>query len=872
MARLREVLQRSAIERETDDELVLHRDLLTAEYERQGLGAREARRRALLRLGGLDQGKEAIRDARGFPRAEVWLRDIGYALRVFRQAPGFSSVTVLTLALGIAVNVAIFSIVDGVVLRSLPYPDSDRLVSIWESGGLARMSVAPGNLADYRRAMSFKGIVGLAARTSNLTATEQPETLFAEEVTDNYFTVLGVPPALGRTFSEQDSRLDSAKVVVISDGLWRRRFAARPDILGAFIDLDGERHEVIGVMPAAFRGVFDQLAPDRRSLWLPARYPPELLANRGDHEIRLVARLADGVSVSSARAELSAVSESLALAYPATNREIRAGMGPLGADLVRNVRTSLIVLLLMVGFILTIACVNVANLFLARGVGRRREIAVRFALGASRGRVITALAAESLVLAIAAAIVGIVVAAGIHTLLLAAAPPNMPRLESIAMDARVLAYTALVALVTALLFGIIPVWQASHSRPADALAGVGRVIATVSVMRWRNALMLMQVALSAVLLVGAALMVKSLLRLNGIELGFDPAGVVAMRVVLPEKRYPTADQRWRFFEELERRALLLPGVEAVGFTNNLPLRGGWESGFGIDGVPAPPAGHFSAGFQAVSPGYFPTLGIPLARGRSITRDDTAQSTSVAVVSRMFERAFLNGQSALGRQIRRGEKGPSITIVGVVDDVRRDGRTSELQPQVYLPAAQTTIYPVRLSDFAVRASGNPTDLVPSIRSAVWAIDAQQPISNVRTLDEILFNGSADRRFQALLFSIFAVLALVLASVGTYGVVSYVVTQRTPEIGVRLALGATRWGISRWLLGQTLVTVTVGAIVGLIVARWLGRFVSTLLFGVTEGDPSSYALAAIALLAVAIGASLLAARRAAAIDPTQALRYE
>jgi predicted permease len=367
-------------------------------------------------------------------------------------------------------------------------------------------------------------------------------------------------------------------------------------------------------------------------------------------------------------------------------------------------------------------------------------------------------------------------------------------------------------------------------------------------------------------------MVKSLVRLNAVPLGFNPDDVIAMRMTLPESRYPTGDARLRFFETLEERVAALPGVDSVAFANNLPLRGGWSSGFRIEGEPAPPSGYHGADFQAVSVGYFATLAITPTQGRLLERHDTTSSQPVAVVSRSFEHRFLAGRSAIGRQIRRGTEAPGITIVGVVEDVRRDGRTSDVEPQVYLPAAQTAIYPVRLADFAVRTQSRPADLVAAIRVAVQGVDPQQAVSNVRTLEDILLAGSADRRFQALLFSMFGVLALVLASVGTYGVVSYVVSQRTPEIGVRLALGSSVWGIYRWLLARTVAVVVAGALVGLLTARWLGRYVSTLLFEVTVDDPASYFMSATVLVAVAVAASLVAGRRAAQIDPTQALRYE
>jgi putative ABC transport system permease protein len=873
---MRELVTRGRLEREMDEELRAHHAMLVEDYTRRGMPRAEAERHAAITLGGFDQTKEAVRDRRGFPSAEGFAKDVRHAVRLLLHAPGFSSVTILTLALGIGVNVAIFSLVDAVVLRPLPYPAPDRLISIWEvidrEEGPSRGSVSPGNLGDYRRASGFSGIAGLAARVRNLTGTSDPEALLSEEVTDNYFSVLGVPAARGRTFTDEEMVPNSRRAVVLSDAVWQRRFGGDPTILGRSIVIDGQPHEVVGVMPPTFRGLTDFSSRDPVGIWLPAVYDAQLLGNRGDHQIRLVARLNAGVSIESARSELSAISEALAKEYPDTNARVRTALQPLGDDVVRNVWISLVILFATVALILTIACVNVANLLLARGVGRRREIAVRFALGATRFRVVTSLVTESLVLAGAASVVGLVLAIWIKNALIAAAPQSIPRLTAVAIDARVMLYTVLIGSVTGLLFGVIPAWQAGHSRPIDALSGAGRVVAGATVMRWRNALMLAQIALSAVLLVGAGLMIKSLQRLNSVPLGFETEHVIAMRLMLPEARYANQDARYRFFDTLETRLASLPSVETVGFANNLPLRGGWGSGFGIVGVPMPPGGHLQADMQAVSPGYFRTLGIRLERGRLLETTDTSSTQPVAVVSRLFEQRFLNGEPAIGHRIQRGPKAPEIVIVGVVQDVRRDGKTTELEPQVYLPAAQTKIYPVRLSDIAVKTRGNPTDLLPTLRAAVWDVDPEQPLTNVRTLDDLLLSGAADRRFQALLFSMFAVLALILASIGTYGVVSYVVSQRTPEIGVRMALGASVTEIYRWLLVKTVAIVVAGAALGLIAARWLSQYVSSLLFHVTAGDPPSYALAAAVLVSVALGASVLAGRRATRVNPTLALRYE
>jgi predicted permease len=772
--------------------------------------------------------------------------------------------------------VAIFSIVDAVVLRPLPYPESQRLMSIWEvnaqrAGAASRSNVAPANLADYRRVTAFAGVAGYAARVRSLTGGGDPEAAITEEVTAEYFAALGMQPVIGRAFAGSDMQPGGPRVAIISDAVWRRRFGTSGSIIGQPIVIDRQPHAVIGVMPPEFRGASDFASADPIAVWLPAVYPAELLSNRADHQVRAVARLADSVTVDAARAELNAVSASLSKAYPATNGHITAAMQPLRDDLVRNVRTSLTILLVTVALILLIACVNVANLMLARGVGRRREIAVRFALGASRLRVATSLVIESLLLAAAASAVGATLAVWIKNLLIAVAPQNIPRLAGVAIDLRVLLYAFIVGTVTGLLFGAIPAWQAGHSRPADALSGA-RVVAGRTVMRWRTALMVAQIALSIVLLVGAALMIKSLVRLNNVALGFNTDEVVAMRIMLPDARYPNALARWQFFERLTERVSTLPGVDAVGYANNLPLRGGWGGGLGIDGVPMPPEGYFEADMQAVNAGYFKVLAIPLERGRLLETSDTATREPVAVVSRLFEQKFLNGASAIGRTFRRDPKLPAVTIIGVVRDVRRDGQTSDVNPQVYFSAAQIGLYPVRLSDLAVRTRGNPVNAVPAIRAAVWELDAQQPVTNVRVLTDIVSAGSSDRRFRALVFGIFALLALVLASIGTYGVVAYIVNQRTPEIGVHLALGASMTRIYRLILARVVTMVIAGAATGLIASLWLSGYVTTLLFDVTEKDPASYILAAAVLLGVAVSASLFAGRRATALDVTNALRYE
>ena len=889
-ARLVEWLRPRRVDDDMTAELASHLDHLTDEYVRRGMTRDDARAAARRQFGGLDQTKEAVRDRRGFSRLDALGRDLRYAARLLAKSRAFTATAVLTLALGIGVNTAIFSFVNAVLLRPLPYADADRLVSLWEGqvGGRpdvetshgasiahdvapTRIAVAAANLVDYRRAQFFHGLAGVAGVGHNLTGAGTPERLLGEEVTWNYFSVLGATPALGRVFDPSEDR-PGANVVILSRGLWQARFGSDDQIVGRTVTLDNTPYQVVGVMPASFTPVTQYTNTEPVTFWTPAGYPPDLLENHGDHEINVIGRLAPGASLAAAQAELTTISEALAKQFPKSNATLRAFVAPLRDDIVAGVRTSFIILVATVSAILLIACVNVANLLLVRAVARRREMAVRVALGAARSRVMTELITESLLLSGVACGVGLLLAEVTRRLLVAAAPASIPRLADVSLDWHVLLFAAIVSLATGLGFGLLPAWQAGRARPVDALRSSERVVAGTWVMKWRNALMVVEVALSAVLLTGAGLMLKSLVILNGVELGFQPEHVLTANVNLPETRYPTGADRFRFFDALAARLSGVPGVESVAFANRFPLRGGWETGLQIDGVAAPGDGFVDVACQAVSPGYFQTLGIPLLRGRLLTPADTVTNEPVAVVSDEFSRRYLSGGDPMGHRVRRGEKMPWITIVGVVHDVRRDGRDRAMMPQMYLPAAQTNVYPVRLADLAVRTSGEPAAMAGVIRSAVLDLDPNQPITAVRTLDAILSARAAERRFETLLFFLFAALASVLAVVGIFGVVSYAVSQRTPEIGVRMALGADSGRILRWLLGRTAIVVLSGAALGVIASLVLSRFVATLLFQVQPRDAAVYTMAALLLAVVALGTSAVAARAATKVNPTAALRAD
>jgi putative ABC transport system permease protein len=899
-ARLREFVRATDVERDAANEIQSHLDHLADEYVRTGLSPDEARRRARLEFGGTpDLARDAIRDTRGLPWLEQSLMDVRLAWRSLAKSRSFTLTAVMTLGLGIGVSTAVFSLLDHVVLRPLPYPGEERLVALWEadlapratqqaaSASLiygrddpGRMAVAAAAYEHYRlRTDAFAAMAAYMRESATLTGAGTPDQVLGEIVTPGYFGVLGAVPARGRLLSDADARPDAPAVAVISHRVWQQKFSGAQDIVGRAIVLNSRPREIVGVMPAGFVPVSELGLVEHVSYWTTASFPPELLANYHDHQLNVVARLAPDVSVERAQAGLTAVSDDLAARHRVKNPNIKAFIRPLADDVVRRVSRSLTVLMLMVGAILLVACVNIANLLIVRGAGRRREVAIRYALGASRRRVLTEMLTESLVLASMACLVGVVLAVWLKNALVALAPQNLPRLHDVSLDARVLLFSLAVALATGVLFGALPAWQARRARPTDAMASGGRVVAGRWVTRWRHALLIFEIAVSLVLLIGAGLMMKSLLSLTAVELGFRTEGVVAMNVPLPEQRYPTGDRRLEFFQRLEDKLRGVPGVVDVGFANRLPMRGAWDSGIEIDGAPdsrqAPGPAPFnpatSVAMQAVSPGYFATLDIRLLSGRLLTASDVTGSEPVAVVTEAFAVRKLDGADPRGRRIRRGAKMPWITIVGVVSNIRRDGQRASVEPQVFLPAAQTQLYPTRLADIAVRVEGDDDSSVrAAMREAVAAIDPEQPIANVRSLDEVVSSGARDQRFQATLVGAFAVLAVLLAAIGVHGVVSYLVAQRTAEIGVRMALGADRRAIMTWLLRGAFWRVSLGAAAGLGAAAVLSRYVASLLFEVRPLDPATYAAGTGLLVAIALGAAALAARRATRVDPASVLR--
>jgi putative ABC transport system permease protein len=804
--------------------------------------------------------------------------NIRYTLRLLRKSPGFTTIAVLTLALGIGANTAVFSVVDAVMLRPLPYPDPGRLVSLWEINDRrpgSRSTVAPANLVDYVRAnRTFDGLAGYASSSMSLTKAGAPEQLTGEAVTWNVFALLGVSPAIGRPFLPDEDRPGREHVVILSDSLWRGRFSADPRIVGRAITLNGEPYDVVGVMPPSFQPLTQFRSAAPITFFVPAAYPDELLANHGDHEINVVGRLKSGVTLEQAQADLQTISLDLAKRFPDTNAAegmVRARIAPLNDDIVRNVRTSLLLMLGAVGLVLLIACVNIANLLIVRAVGQRQEMAIRMALGATRLQIAVDVVTRAVVLGLLGGAAGLLCGVWTRDGLVSIAPASIPKLDQLAVSPRVLAVTIAMSLLTGALAGLLPALQTSRRDVTPTLKSTGLSVSSArSIMRWRGMLMAAEIAAALVLAVGAGLLVRSLIRLNAMELGFETDRVLTLYARLPESKYSSPDLREAFFQTLAPKIQAIPGVRNVAFANQFPMRGGWGGGFQMNGPSGPIRGE--ADFQAVSPGYFATLGISLVRGRLIGDEDRNGTVRVAVVSPAFVRQFLRDRDPIGQQFTRFPGAPAITIVGVVGDIRRDGRAADIVPQVYVSAAQTDVYPVRLASIAVRANGDPYALVPSIQRAVWSIDPDQPITNVRTLDEVLSIAAAQRRFNMTLLLSFAALALALALVGVYGVIAYAVAQRTREIGIRVALGATRRDVIALVVRSGLGWSLAGIASGIAGAYAASRLMAGLLFGVTASDPATFATIAIVMAAVALSASYVPARRAASVDPVSALRTE
>jgi len=815
----------------------------------------------------------------------TFIQDLRYGLRLLGRSPGFTAIALLTLTLGIGATAAIFSVVDAVLLRALPYRDPQRLVSVFEDSsavGFPRNTPAPGNYAEWKGQTRIFEDVAAAAEYGrfnvyNLTGgpaeqSGEPEKLQGAAVTRNLFNVLGAKPALGREFLPEEDRPGGPHVVLINYGLWKGRFAGDPGIAGRAIVLNGEKYTVVGVMPAGF--AYPSASAD---LWRPMGFTQDQLSNRGSHYLEVVARLRPGVTLAQANAGLQVLCQRMARSYPDTNALIRRFFAePLQDTYTQGARTGLIVLMAAVGFILLIACANIANLLLARATGRQREIAVRTALGAARGRIARQILTESALLAAGGGLLGILLADWCFGFLKNLIPADLTRSATLALDPGVLAFAVAISLASSLLFGMAPALQVSRIDLNAVLKEGGRGSAGPHRGLMRDILVIGEVALSLMLLVGSGLLLKSFAKLRGLDPGFRADHVLTVRVDAPMTKYGDFTKRAAFFERVAERVRTLPGVLAAGFTSALPLT--WDGGTGAfapEGVAPRPDLNWEANNRVVSPGYFEAMRIPLRGGRLFQDSDGADAQPVAIVNETMARKFWPNQDALGKRFKfggPGDKAPWLRIAGIVGDVRQMRLNEPPRQEMYFPLWQAKDNWMVPRDLAIRTRGDPLSLAGAVRQAVWSIDKDQPVSNIMTLDGLLDQEVAQRRVQATLLGGLAALALILACIGIYGVLSYLVTQRTREIGVRVALGASAYDVFRTVAGQGMALTGIGIAAGLAGALALSRLLGSLLFGVSAGDPLAYAGAIAVFGSVALLACYFPARRAARVDPMVTLRYE
>jgi putative ABC transport system permease protein len=802
--------------------------------------------------------------------------DIRFGFRSLLKRPGATAIALVTLALGIGVNTAIFSAVDSILLRPLPLQDPERLVSVWEHTpalGIQQNQAAPANFFDLRNQNSvFEALGAYGPLDINLTGAGEPERLDGQLVSANVFAILGVAPALGRTFLPNEDQVGQEHVVVLSDALWQRRFNRDPSIINRNLTLNGESFTVVGIMP---RGFF---FPARETeAWVPWAMEPDQASGRGDHYLALVARLKAGVTIERANADLAAIGQRLSIEYPRTNEGLGFIAHSLHRDYVGDLRLPMLILFGAVGLVLLIACANVANLLLAQATTRRREIAIRIALGARRWTIVRQLLVESLLLACGGALIGVLGALWGVQALAKLLPESLSKLQGVAIDTRVLLFTLGVSVLTAIVFGGLPALLASRTTPGATLSDVARDVAGGNSGRHvRRVLVVSEVALAVVLLVSAGLLIRSFQLLRKVEPGFNPENALTMRMVLPFPKYAKQETRRAFYDEVLRQVEETPGVEAAGMITFLPLSfSGMNFSFSVEGHSGPSDLNLPfALWRVVSPDYFRAMGIPLLRGRYFELHDSPESTPVVLINRRFAEQYWPAEDAIGKRLKVGpadSQNAWLTVVGVVGDVRQTG-LYEQKLEFYVPYMQERRSFMAPRDLVVRTKAEPGVIAAAVRKAVWAVDKDQPVSNVRTLDEVFSAAISQERFQALMLGLFAALALVLACVGLYGVISYSVVQRTHEIGVRMALGARPVDVLRLVIRQGMLLTFAGLVLGVVAGTFVTRVLTDMLFGVTPRDPLTFVGVPVLLLGVAFLACYIPARRATRIDPLIALRYE
>jgi len=873
--RLRSLFRRARVEQDLNEELRDHLEQKVEVYLAKGLHPTAARRRAMLDLEGMERTKEECRDMRKVNWLHNLVQDLRFGARVLRKSPGFTAVAVLTLGLGIGANTAIFSLVDGILLRPLPYADPGRIVVFlqsYPSVGLTRWGISQYLFASFReQAQSFERSAAHSSVGVTLTGLDEPLRLQAALVTAGFFQVLGVNPALGRTFLPEEDVRGKNTVCILSHRQWRTRFGGDASIVGKPLRINETTLLVVGVMPPEFH--FPSKDTD---LWIPLGLDPQ---RRFGFMYSGIARLKDRVSAAQAEAEMTAIQGSLARQTenpPPPGADLKMIVMPLHQAVTRQARTPLLVLLGAVGLVLLIACANIASLLLGRLTARKREIAMRVALGASRQRIAAQLLTESLLLALLGAMAGSVLAVWLVRLISRLPLEGIPRVAEIQVNGTALLFTAAVALATSFLFGLAPAVRAYRFGVGHGLREAGRSASSVSGHRLNHSLVAAQVALSLVLLIGAGLLLKSFVRLLAVNPGFRADNLLTMRISLSERSYDSPEKMIQFYEALIGRVSGLPGVRAAGLISKLPVQtdGGDADGYVIEGQEAPGPVQPNALMHVAFPGYFQALGIPLLRGRDFAAADTGDTEPVAIVDDTLARAYWPDGNALGKRIRFGwdTSGRAwMTIVGVAGNVKHSGLVAAGYPHVYMPSTQR-VQRIQQMHLVVRTLGDPSPAAAAIRAQVRELDANVPVFAVRTMEQIVAGSLNSQRLTNLLMGSFAAAALLLAAVGIYGVMSLNVTGRTQDFGIRMALGAQRGDIFRLVIGQGMKITAAGAAVGLLGAAGFSRFLQTLLFEVSPADPLTFAAVTAVLCGTAFAACYLPAGRATRVDPMVALRHE
>jgi putative ABC transport system permease protein len=870
VAGLQTLFRKKQVEREMDEELRGYVDAAVQEKMRAGMSQEKALRAARVEMGSMDAVKEEIRSVGWESALGSFWRDIRYGLRQLGCNPGFVAIAVLTLALGSGANTAVFSVINAALLKPLPYPQPKRLVLVWESApffGLHDSPVAPANYADWKaRSRSFEEMGALEDRSYSLTGDGPPEVVEGSLTTASVWRALRIKPKSGRVFGDEEDRPGAAKVAVISEGLWRRRFAADPNIIGRTILLSNEKHTIIGVLAAGTEPPAEY-QPSLGEVWTPlaSAYTPKGLADRGRHNWMVVARLRPGVTLGQASAEMQAIGASLAREYPGTNEQVGAFVAPLREHFVSSNRPVLLILLATVAFVLLIACSNLANFLLCRTANRSKEIAVRAALGAGPWQLIRQFFAESFLLCLGGGAGGLFLATTTFGFLAHLVSGQMPGFKALAVDWRVLAFTLAIAVATAIAFGLVPLLQVRRVDLNYSLKESSRTLAAPSgPRRLQEGLICAEIALALMLLIGGGLLIRTFARLRGVDIGCRSQNILTLRLHTPaELRNPP--QIAAFEGEVIRRVSAIPGVDSAGFTNHIPLAFKGD----ITGIVAEgrEENRVQCNSRVAGPGYLRTMGIPLRRGRDIQESDSPGRPDVMLVNETLARLLWPGQDPIGRRVAFGTDF-LVPVVGVVGDVHQSGLDVPPQPEFYLSALQGR----PAGALAIHTKVDPASVAGAVRRAIWSVNPDVPITDVATMQEILDEEVSQRRVQTTLLGFFAALALLLSAVGTYGIVAYSVAQRSHEIGVRMALGAERTEVLRLVVGRGFKLTLIGVATGIAGAFGLTRFLSSLLYGVKPGDPLTFAAVSLLLTTVALLASYIPARRATKVDPLVALRYE